>query len=124
MRKIMRLVFIILLSLSTQLLIGQGELFAAIGKADAEKLSQSFGKDVEICIGTDQDFYSKSGAIKKLNAFFDQVKPSSSSFKHKGSSKDKSSEYSVGSLTTERGKYRVFIYFEGDKVTGLHFNRI
>ncbi|WP_235298692.1 DUF4783 domain-containing protein [Portibacter marinus] len=102
---------------------GQAEIFTAIGNSDAQTLSQSFANDIEICIGTDQDFYSKAGAVKKLDAFFSKVKPKDSKFKHKGSNKDKTSEYSVGSMNTESGTYRVFIYYEGSKVSGIHFNK-
>lgn len=97
-------------------------LFSAIGKANVEALSANFSNDMEICIGTEQDFYNKAQAKARLKKFFAEVSPSAGSFKHKGNSKDKSSEYSVGEVATAKGKYRVFIYYEGSKVTGLMFN--
>jgi hypothetical protein len=118
----MRLFSIILLALISNIAIGQNDIFKAIGKADVSALSETFSNDIEICIGTEQDFYSKGGAIKRLEKFFGQVEPKSSAFKHKGNSKDKTSEYSVGTMTTTKGNYRVFIYYEGSKVTGLMFN--
>jgi hypothetical protein len=97
-------------------------LFVAIGNGDVEKVSAAFGNDMEICIGTKQDFYSKAEAKNKLKQFFGEVGPSSGSFLHKGTAKDQSSEYSVGVLNTKKGKYRVFVYFEGSQVVGLMFN--
>lgn len=119
----MRLFSIILLTLIANISIGQTKLFSAIGKADVTALSENFSNDIEICIGTEQDFYSKSGAIRRLERFFDQVKPKSSNFKHKGNSKDQSSNYSVGTMTSAKGNYRVFIYFEDSQVTGLMFTK-
>ena len=97
-------------------------LFSAIGKADIATLSANFSNDMEICIGTEQDFYNKAEATQRIKKFFTDVNPKSGNFKHKGNSKDKSTEYSVGELSTAQGKYRVFIYFEGSKVVGLMFN--
>lgn len=119
----MRLLSIIIFAFISNLAIGQSKLFTAIGKSDVATLSANFSNDMEICIGTEQDFYSKSGAVKRLEKFFKEVSPQSSSFKHKGNNKDKTSEYSVGTMSSEKGKYRVFIYYEGDKVTGLMFNK-
>jgi hypothetical protein len=118
----MRLFSIILLTLLSNIAISQNDVFAAIGKADVKALSENFSNDIEICIGTEQDFYSKSGAIRRLEKFFKQVEPKSSAFKHKGNSKDKTSKYSVGTMNSTKGNYRVFVYYEGPKVTGLMFN--
>jgi len=119
----MRVFSIILFAFITNIAIGQSNLFTAIGKADVATLSAQFSNDMEICIGTEQDFYSKSEAVKRLEKFFAEVGPKSSAFKHKGNNKDNTSEYSVGTLKSNKGDYRVFIYFEGDKVTGLMFNK-
>ncbi len=113
----------ILVSFLSQMAVGQDGLFSAISKSDVATLSEKFSNDVEICIGTEQDFYSKAGAVKRLERFFAKVEPGKSSFKHKGNNKDKTSEYSVGSMSSKEGEYRVFIYYEGDKVTGLMFNK-
>lgn len=120
----MRLFSIIIFSIVAQIAIAQNAnaLFTAIGKSDIATLSANFSSDIEICIGTAQDFYTKNEAKTRLNQFFTEVSPSSGSFLHKGKAKDNSSEYSVGNLKTEKGNYRVFIYFEGSKVVGLMFN--
>ena len=97
-------------------------LFRAIGNADAQAFASVFTNDVEICIGVDQDFYSKSQAVKKLDNFLKQVSPRSSKHLHEGQSKDNKSRYSVGTLQSNNGKFRVFIYYEGNKVAGLMFN--
>ena len=122
MRKTMRIFSTIMLLFLIQLGFAQSELFVAIGNSDAVTLSKNFSNDVEVCIGADQDFYSKAAAINKLDDFFSQVKPKKSTFKHKGSNKEKTSEYSVGTMNTDKGTYRVFIYYENDKVSGIHFN--
>ncbi len=120
----MRIFSILIFTLIVNFLSAQDDksLFSAIGKADIETLSTNFDSDIEICIGVDQDFYSKSEAKKKLKGFFSEVTPSAGSFLHKGSNKNKSSKYSVGELKTAKGKYRVFIYYEGAKISGLMFN--
>ncbi len=119
----MRICSTILFALLCNFAIGQSNLFSAIGKADVNALSVNFSNDVEICIATEQDFYTKSGAVKRLEKFFAKVEPKSSAFKHKGNNKDKTSEYSVGTMSTAGGNYRVFIYFENSKITGLMFNK-
>ena len=118
----MRLLSIMIFAFITNIAVGQSNLFTAIGKSDVATLSAQFSNDMEICIGTEQDFYSKAEAVKRLEKFFTEIGPKSSAFKHKGNNKDKTSEYSVGTMNTDKGKYRVFIYYEGDKVTGLMFN--
>ena len=118
----MRVFSIIIFACIANFGIGQSTLFTAIGNSDVATLSADFSNDMEICIGTKQDFYSKAQAVKRLEKFFAEIGPKSSAFKHKGNNKDKTSEYSVGTLTSEKGNYRVFIYYEGSKVTGLMFN--
>ncbi|GLR18956.1 DUF4783 domain-containing protein [Portibacter lacus] len=118
-----RLFSVLVFSLLVSMTFAQNNLFTAIGSSDVATLSSKFGSDVEICIGTEQDFYSKSSATKRLEKFFAEVHPKTSKFKHKGNNKNKTSEYSVGTMTSEKGNYRVFIYYEGEKITGLMFNK-
>jgi hypothetical protein len=96
-------------------------IFAAIGKGDVLSISAKFQSDVELCFDTNQDFYSKASAAKELNKFFSKVQPKSCKQLHEGSSKDKSSAYSVGELVTNKGKFRVFLYMEGSKIAGISF---
>lgn len=120
----MRIFSIIILSMVMQLGFSQdgAELFTAIGNSDTKTLSAKFINDMEICIGSEQDYYTKAEAVARLDKFFNEVSPKSCSFLHKGSSKDKTSKYSVGVMDSSKGKYRVFIYFEGDKVSSVMFN--
>lgn len=121
----MKLLTLITLLLTINIASAQNAnaIFKAIGKSDISALSANFSDDIEICIGTDQDFYSKSEAAEKLKSFFGQVKPSAGSFLHEGSSKDNSSKYSVGTMNSSKGKYRVFVYYKEKKITGFLFNK-
>lgn len=120
----MKIFSIIILAFSLQFGNTQdaNALFKAIGEQNINVLSDQFVDDLELTIGTDQDFYSKSEAKQRLQSFFSEVKPSSGTFLHKGSSKDKTSNYSVGEMNSAKGKYRVFIYFEGNKISSISFN--
>ncbi len=114
-------IFIFVLIANISFAQDANSLFKAIGNSDVTTLSANFSNDMEICIGTKQDFYTKAEAKARLTKFFSEINPKSSNFLHKGNAKDNSSEYSVGELNSAKGKYRVFIYYEGAKVVGLMF---
>ena len=97
------------------------EIFAAIGKGDVSAFSDKLMSDVELCFDTQQAFFSKPEAIKKLKTFLAGIKPVSGKHMHNGSSKDNSTTYSVGEIKSEKGTYRVFVYFEGNKIAGISF---
>jgi hypothetical protein len=97
------------------------EIFSSIGKGDVSAFSDKLMADVELCFDTQQDFFSKAEAVKKLKAYLTKIKPISAKHMHNGSSKDNSSTYSVGELNTETGNFRVFVYFEGNKIAGISF---
>lgn len=97
------------------------EIFSAIGNGNVPAFSDKFTAEVELCFDTQQDFFAKSEAIQKLSAFLIKIKPTSGKHMHNGSSKDNKTTYSVGEVISEKGKFRVFVYFEGNKIAGISF---
>ena len=81
---------------------------SAFSSGVASKLSGEMAKDIELCIGTDVEFYSASQAIQALNKWFGQVKVSAVSGKIVGGSAVK---YYNGDITSEKGNFRLFVYY-------------
>lgn len=85
----------------------------AIAKADVQGLSQYFDSRIELCINNKIEYLDQQAASNSLKAFFDANPPKSCQAIHKGSSKDKGSVYTIGSMMTTAGKaFRVYLYIE------------
>lgn len=116
----MKHLMIVLLATSSMFLLSDGNL-EGISKAmrtgDANALSSYLDSDVELTILDDVNILDKQAAKKAIDSFFKANKPTGYSQVHKGTSKGQKGQYSIGNLTTERGKFRVYIYLDvqGDK---------
>jgi hypothetical protein len=125
----MKYLFSIVLSV---LFVGMGQAqnisgyFKDIAKKDLSELTSKFSEDMEVCVNDSQEFMDKNEAISAIKAFLDEVQPISGSELHKGSSKNKKTQYRVGQLKSAKGNFRVFIYLEGAaddfEIVGLLFN--
>lgn len=80
----------------------------AFAKGDASELSSQLAAEVEFCIGDDVEFYSKKEASQALNHWIKQHAPTAIEGKIVGGS---SVKYYNGELTTEKGRYRIMIYY-------------
>ena len=86
---------------------------AALAKGDVETISKYLDQSTEICFRDEIDFYDKNQASTFLRKFFANNKPLAYKHMHKGSSKG-NSHYTIGSLSTDKGMYRVYLYFRKD----------
>lgn len=115
MRKSILLTAIILflgMGLSAQ----KASLLESIGKNDLSGLKMAMKDQIEFCINDGQQNIKKAKALKLIESFLTDVNPKSCRKVHLGDSKQKGSYYEVGKLKTAKGNYRVFIYYENNKV--------
>jgi len=91
----------------------QSSLMKAIGKGDVEQVIKQLGEDVELCFFDEQDLYNKAEASTALRAFFKQHDFSGMTIKHAGDNQTGKSNYSIGELSSEQGRLRVFLYTAG-----------
>jgi Domain of unknown function (DUF4783) len=84
----------------------------SLNEGDANTLSSHFDNSIEISIQDKEDMLDKQEAIKTLQSFFAKNKPKSYSQVHQGTSKGNNGQYTIGSLSTNTGVYRVYIYLK------------
>ncbi len=122
----------VLLSILLTLSIGTTEqeidkIFVAIGGGDVASLSEYLHPRAEIHVMDKISVYNKQAGIKVLQKFYSEYAPVSYKRIHKGTSKAQDSLYSIGSLTTKDGNFRVYLYVKrmNDKVfiQELRFDR-
>lgn len=99
----------------------------AISTGNVTALEPYLDKSVEIAILEQENMYGKTEAVQILKNFFGKNKPQAFNQMHTGQSKGKEAHYSIGSLVTSTGSFRVYIYarVEGDKfyVQELRFDK-
>jgi len=96
--------------------------FKALGKGNIDAISQIMKSEVEFCINSGQKNLSKVEALDALKAFFTEVGPKSCRKMHEGDSKVKGSYFQVGKLKSDKGNYRVFLYFEQEQIVELRID--
>ena len=69
---------------------------------------------IDFCIFEDQQIMLKKAAMLKLKDFLNSYKIVNAEIIHKGTSKDKSSQYKVVKITTNKETFRMFIYASGE----------
>lgn len=108
--------FIMLLSSSIFVSSDQGmkEITKAIKSGDASTLAQYFDEDVELTILDEVNMFSKNEAKAAVNKFFSGHKPKSYNQVHEGKSKGAGGQYIIGNLSTNSGKFRVYLYMRVD----------
>ncbi|MBC7885965.1 MAG: DUF4783 domain-containing protein [Saprospiraceae bacterium] len=95
---------------------GQSEalFFSALKNADVLTMETYLEDNIDFCLFEDQQIMSKKAAMTKLKAFLNNQTIQHVEVMHKGTSKDKSSQYKVAKMTTSKNTYRVFVYATGD----------
>lgn len=120
-------IIILTVLLSPILTPAQGDLGTAIGKGDIATISSYLADRVELTIGTDEAMVSRSEAETKLRTFYAAHAPKGFKMMHSGNSKSQEANYNIGELSTDKGMFRVYLYFtqEGAKrvVTELRFEQ-
>lgn len=84
----------------------------ALNKADADALSKYFADNVEISIQDKEQVYAKAKALEVVRAFFSSNKPTSFVQVHKGTSRENSDQYCIGTMAATSGTYRVYLYLK------------
>ncbi len=87
-----------------------GLISKALSSGDAATLASYFDESVEVTILNEVDIYSQKEAKQVVQSFFDAQKPKNYAQVHEGTSKGKGGQYCIGNLTTNNGKYRVYLY--------------
>ncbi len=82
----------------------------AFGNGNATILGSYMEDNVELTILDKGSVYTKSEAIKQVNAFFANNKPEGFSQMHQGTSKGAGAKYCIGNLKTNAKTYRVYIF--------------
>jgi hypothetical protein len=91
----------------------EAAFFESFKNADVVGLEAYLEDNIDFCIFDDQQIMPKKLAMTKLKVFLSEHKISSIEVMHKGSSKDKSSQYKVAKVTTNKDTFRVFVYATG-----------
>ena len=85
---------------------------ASIKAGNSKTLAEYFDNTVEVKILNKEGAYSKSQAEAIVKDFFAKNPPKSFSFIHDGPSGGNNAHYAIGSLGTDKGKFRTYVYMK------------
>ena len=108
--KLIVFVFSLVICCTLQTSAQMSSVFMALKNGDVRSLTQQMDDRLEIGILDDQSFTTKAEASKKLETFFKQNRPLDFQEMHKGSSRGRDSKYTIGTLETRNGSFRVYIF--------------
>jgi hypothetical protein len=83
------------------------DILNAISEGNATALSSYFNNNVELVVGSSNDVFSKQQATGIISEFFRKNKVSSFQVLHKGTKE--SAAFSISTLKTTTGTYRVYV---------------
>lgn len=92
----------------------QSELTTALGSGNVAGISAHFGAKVELTIDGREAHISKQDAEARLKEFYATHQAKGFKAVHSGNSKSNESNYTIGELLTDKGNYRVYIYFTNE----------
>jgi hypothetical protein len=92
----------------------QSDLTNALGSGNVAGISAHFGSKVELTINDREAHLSKPEAETRLKEFYSTHQAKGFKAVHSGNSKSNESNYTIGELLTDKGNYRVYIYFTSD----------
>lgn len=99
------------------------EIVTGIRSGNAAKLSKYFNQNVELLVLDFECSCSKSQAQQVVNDFFVKSPPTKFTIIHQGGKGD--SNYAIGSLETQNGKFRVYFLIKTiNQVSFIHQFRI
>lgn len=101
------LIFLILMS-GQAFSQGEASFFNALKNSDAITMETYLEDNIDFCLFEDQQIMNKKAAMTKLKNLFDSHKIISVEVMHKGTSKDKSSQYKVAKAQPK--KHLEFLY--------------
>ena len=83
---------------------------------NSKELSKYFGATVELKINEQEEIYSRAQAEQIIKEFFLKNIIKSFSYSHASAVKNESS-YAIGTLTTAKGNFRIYILFKKSGTT-------
>lgn len=99
------------------------EIASSIREGNSAKLSKYFNQNVELLVLEYECSCSKSQAQQVVNDFFVKSPPTKFTIIHQGGKGD--SNYAIGSLETQNGKFRVYFLIKTiNQVSFIHQLRI
>lgn len=84
----------------------------AIRTGNSKALAEYFDNTVELKVLNKEGAYSKSQAEAIVKDFFTKNPPKSFAFKFDGPSGGSGAHYAIGTLTTQGGKFRTYVYMK------------
>ncbi len=85
----------------------------AFESGDAAGLSTYFKQELWLCIDDFEESLSARDAFVRLNRFFNEHSVRGFESLHNGGSANQANEVVIGELITDKGDYRVYVYFTG-----------
>ena len=112
----MKHIFFLIFITSQFYLVGQNEssFINALKNAETTSMEVYLEDKIDFCIFEDQQILPKRAAMLKLKDFLNSNKITNAEVIHKGTSKDKSSQYKVVKITTAKETFRMFVYASGE----------
>jgi hypothetical protein len=115
MKRYLILFYLVLLSLGAFSQEKEAGIIADYFKTgDVSGITSYFPSSIDMTIVDTEDVFSKVQASQILTQFFKTNEPKTFSVKHSGSSKG-GDYYQIGTLTTNKGTYRVTFFLKKDK---------
>lgn len=84
----------------------------ALATGNIETLTRYLSDNVEISIQDREQMCNKAKATEVLRGFFSGNQPRGFNQMHRGSSRENSDQYCIGTLNTQNGIFRVYVYFK------------
>ena len=93
------------------LISAQTAIEKALRSGDAGYITSQMASQVEVCVPNDEGTYPKSKASALLESFFKSHTVTGYENMHSGESRDKTSNFTIGKLTTNKGSFRVYVLY-------------
>jgi len=96
----------------------------ALSQGDAVGVGRHFDQTVELVLPGVEDIFTKDKAQVELERFFSSNQAQNFARVHGGTSSGEKGTYVIGTLTTDTGSYRVYVYGRGDAAPTVQELRI
>lgn len=83
---------------------------AALKSGNTAEVNKYFANSVDVTILDYQDFLEKGATIQKVNSFFADKEVTGYKIIHEGKSKGKDSVYTIGTLKTDQGEFKIYMF--------------
>ena len=83
---------------------------AAVGAGDVPALVAAMGGELELSILDQESVHGSESAAAALRNFYAGLGKTNFGKVHQGASKADDAEYCIGTLSTDKGSYRVYVY--------------